>query len=63
VVYGAFGLSILFIAEYLREKHHTTLLPFYSPNAIIRNLSYVVAVVLMIALGVFDGAQFIYFQF
>ncbi len=63
VVYGFIGLLILFSAEYLREKRHINLLPFYSSNQIVRNLSYIITIVLIIALGVFDGGQFIYFQF
>jgi alginate O-acetyltransferase complex protein AlgI len=63
VVYGCFGLLILFSAEYLREKRHINLLPFYSSNQIVRNLSYIITIVLILALGVFDGGQFIYFQF
>jgi heme/copper-type cytochrome/quinol oxidase subunit 2 len=63
VVYGCFGLLIMFAAEYLREKRHIKLLPFYSTNQIVRNLSYIITIVLIIALGVFDGGQFIYFQF
>lgn len=62
VVYGLFGLTILFGAEVAQEvgkgDHFLN-----SKNPIVAALSASILVVIILSLGVFDGGQFIYFQF
>jgi alginate O-acetyltransferase complex protein AlgI len=36
---------------------------FYHPKLWVRQLSYMAIVILILLIGVFDGGQFIYFQF
>ena len=61
--YCAFGILILFLAEIKSEYFPGRLLVFSNEKIYIRYLAYVFLIVLILLLGVFDGGQFIYFQF
>jgi D-alanyl-lipoteichoic acid acyltransferase DltB (MBOAT superfamily) len=61
--YGIIAISLLIIVEIRREYFQHSPLPVKSNHWIVEHLSYVTLVVLIIVLGVFDGGQFIYFQF
>jgi len=61
--YGLFAILFLILVEIRREYFQHSPLPVKSNHWIIEHLSYVTLVVLIIVLGVFDGGQFIYFQF
>ncbi len=61
--YGLIAIFLLMIVEIRREYFMHSPLPVKSHHWIVEHLSYVTLVVLIIVLGVFDGGQFIYFQF
>jgi hypothetical protein len=62
-VYSVFGIIFLFLvefkAEYLKEK----LSLFHHSNGWVRKFSYTFILLIILMFGVFDGGQFIYFQF
>jgi len=63
-----FYYSILFIFlvllyEFKEEFFKTTVKLFHNNNMALRYLCYVIAIVLILLFGVFNGGQFIYFQF
>jgi alginate O-acetyltransferase complex protein AlgI len=61
--YGLFGIIFLIIVEYCQE-YYTDSIKFMNSNKIvIRYLTYASIIVLILMIGVFDGSQFIYFQF
>jgi hypothetical protein len=61
--YSLIAISLLLIIEIRREYFQHSPLPVKSHHWIVEHLSYVTLAVLIIVLGVFDGGQFIYFQF
>jgi D-alanyl-lipoteichoic acid acyltransferase DltB (MBOAT superfamily) len=64
LVYSVFGIAILFAVEFKREyfgRHGFSV--FENKNPIVRNLAFAVLIILILLIGVFDGGQFIYFQF
>ncbi len=63
MLYALIGIVILVFKEFRDEYFSTKFLFFENKNVFIRNLSYVFIVVLILLIGVFDGGQFIYFQF
>ncbi len=62
-IFSLFGMAVLFIREFKQELNYTKFSLFESNNVLIRQLSYVFLVVIILLIGVFDGGQFIYFQF
>lgn len=63
VVYALFGISLLLLIEIKREYFNDKFTLFYHKSYFIRTASYVTIIVMIILFGVFDGGQFIYFQF
>lgn len=63
VLYAALGTALLLIAEFFNEYYPQHHFFFRSNNAVVRCISYSFIVVQILAFGVFDGGQFIYFQF
>lgn len=62
-IYGIFGLSILLFKE-ISEEYFPKNNHFYnSEKPIIAALASAIIVVIILSIGVFDGSQFIYFQF
>lgn len=61
--YGIFGIVVLFIKDGFDEFFPTKKAFFNSSNRLVRTVSYAVIVILIMLIGVFDGGQFIYFQF
>lgn len=61
--YGLVTIGILFISEFIPEYFPQYKLAFRSENAAIRIGSYALVIILILSIGVFDGGQFIYFQF
>ncbi|MDP9079115.1 MAG: MBOAT family protein [Bacteroidota bacterium] len=57
------GILILLVYEVKTEYFGKRFTLFNSSNSFIRNFSYGLLVIAIIMLGVFDGGQFIYFQF
>jgi D-alanyl-lipoteichoic acid acyltransferase DltB (MBOAT superfamily) len=60
-IYCLFGIFILFFVEFREEFYKKSFL--YNKNWQVRYLSYLFLIILILLIGVFDGRQFIYFQF
>jgi len=58
-----FGISSLFFVEWKMEYHKDTFYFFNNTSWAVRNLSYALLIIIILLIGVFDGGQFIYFQF
>ena len=63
IVYPLIGIAILLAVELMDEFKGTTMAFFSHKNIVVRYASYVLITVLILLIGVFDGGQFIYFQF
>jgi D-alanyl-lipoteichoic acid acyltransferase DltB (MBOAT superfamily) len=63
LVYSAIGLSILLLADSSRERRHGQWWLADHPKTWVRFAWYTVLILAIVLLGVFDGGQFIYFQF
>lgn len=63
LVFGLFGLSILLLKEFSEEYSPNSNLFFESKNPIVSALAASILIVIILSIGVFDGGQFIYFQF
>jgi alginate O-acetyltransferase complex protein AlgI len=63
MLYCFFAIIFLLITEFKHEKFQHLALFVSSRSPIVRQLSYASLVILILLLGVFDGGQFIYFQF
>ena len=63
IIFLLFGISLLFFIEWKAEYRENNFSFFNNKNWIIRNLSYVFIIIIILLIGVFDGGQFIYFQF
>lgn len=63
IIYGGFGLLLLVVKE-IREEYLPQRLRFMSnQNTWVSSFSHAVVVFLILSIGVFNGGQFIYFQF
>ena len=62
-VYGLLGLGILLLKEFHNEHYPTKYRFFESENPILAAFASSLVIVLILSIGVFDGGQFIYFQF
>jgi D-alanyl-lipoteichoic acid acyltransferase DltB (MBOAT superfamily) len=63
LVYGMAMILFLLMAEYNTEKLGNKLSLLYSTNKSIRWTGYVLMILTILCIGVFNGGQFIYFQF
>ena len=63
IPYCLFGILTLLFVEIKKEFFPNRFLLLSNKNEYVRYTGYVMAVVVIILLGVFDGGQFIYFQF
>lgn len=63
IVYSMIGISILFFFDFQKQFLHNKFSLFNSKNIIVRNTAYIGIILLILLIGVFDGGQFIYFQF
>lgn len=63
LAFGLFGLSILFIKEISDEFFPNSNFFFESRNPIVAASASALLIVIILSIGVFDGGQFIYFQF
>jgi D-alanyl-lipoteichoic acid acyltransferase DltB (MBOAT superfamily) len=63
VLYGVFGIFILLGIEIIQEYLTKSILPFIHKSWFIEEFVYAVLVITILMIGVFDGGQFIYFQF
>ncbi len=62
MVYSVMAIALLFIVEYVREYYPNIEL-FENRKVQVRYFSYTAMAVIILLFGVFDGGQFIYFQF
>lgn len=62
-IYSFLGVSLLFLAEVKKEYLKDRLPVFSHRNIFARYFFYIALVAAIILMGVFDGGQFIYFQF
>lgn len=63
LIYSLMAILLLFMVEYKNEFHKTDFTFFNNQNWVVRYLSYAFLIILILLTGVFDGGQFIYFQF
>jgi alginate O-acetyltransferase complex protein AlgI len=63
LIYGGLAILFLLIFEWIQEKECNRLQFMNSPSTWVRFFSYSLMITAIMAFGVFDGAQFIYFQF
>ena len=63
LILSLFGLLMIMIKEYTDEFTPSCFLLFENKQKAVRLLAYSCIVILIILIGVFDGGQFIYFQF
>jgi D-alanyl-lipoteichoic acid acyltransferase DltB (MBOAT superfamily) len=63
LLYGSTAIAFLLLIEYRREYHSTSPLPFKTKHWLKEQLAYCMLIILILMIGVFDGGQFIYFQF
>jgi hypothetical protein len=61
--YSFLGIIFLLIVEFKQEYFPNSFLVLNHPRFAVRNIAYAFLVLLIILFGVFDGGQFIYFQF
>ena len=62
-LYGFTAIAFLLIAEYHAEKSHKKNAVLKPNHTLKEQLSYALLGAIIILFGVFDGGQFIYFQF
>ena len=63
LIFGVFGVVIVLAKDYLDEYFPNRFLFFNNRNIIVRFASYCTIIMIIILIGVFDGGQFIYFQY
>lgn len=63
ILYPVIGIAILFFIEANMEFHHKRLTLLKNKGPVFKHLMYAALVILILLIGVFDGGQFIYFQF
>lgn len=63
LVFSVLSILLLFMVEFKWEYYREKFPIFSSPSYLIRNASYAFLIMIILIMGVFDGGQFIYFQF
>lgn len=63
IIYPIIGIVLMLFVEHNIEFHHKKLTLLHNSNWFVKNLSYAFLVIIILLMGVFDGGQFIYFQF
>lgn len=63
MLYSTVAVLVIAIAEYQKEFHRDKLSLMDHPRAIVRYSAYTSLIMAILLFGVFDGGQFIYFQF
>ena len=62
-IFSFLGILILLLIESKYEYYNGSFSFFKNEHWLIRNLFYAVLIIIILLIGVFDGGQFIYFQF
>ncbi|WP_234461820.1 MBOAT family O-acyltransferase [Pedobacter segetis] len=63
MIYSLAAIGFLMLIEYKREYYKGRVKFFDNKNWLVRNFSYASLIIIILLFGVFDGGQFIYFQF
>ncbi|HEY1870111.1 MAG TPA: MBOAT family O-acyltransferase, partial [Chitinophagaceae bacterium] len=63
VIFSLFGIFCLLSAEWKLEYYKGNFSLFNNKRWLVRNFSYAILIIIILLIGVFDGGQFIYFQF
>ncbi len=63
LLYSFFAISFLLVVEFKKEFYKGSFTLSHHTNFWVRNSYYSLLVIIIILFGVFDGGQFIYFQF
>lgn len=63
LIYGLIGITMILIKDFRDEYFPNSCLLFNNRFIIIRFMSYISIIIIIAMFGVFDGGQFIYFQF
>ncbi len=63
LIYSVFGILFLLLVELKKEYYHGDFTFMHHQSWIVRNFSYAFLIIIILLIGVFDGGQFIYFQF
>jgi alginate O-acetyltransferase complex protein AlgI len=63
LLFGLFGIAMLFLKDFTDEFTPSKFLLFENKYKPVRILSYSAVIIIIFLIGVFDGGEFIYFQF
>lgn len=63
MLFSCFGIFFLTLVGLVSEFYSDRVSFFNNKSWIVRNLSYALIIIIILLIGVFDGGQFIYFQF
>ncbi|MBP6870598.1 MAG: MBOAT family protein [Bacteroidales bacterium] len=63
ILYGIIAILVLMVIEFYKEFYKPDTVPFRFKSWHKEQLAYALLIVLILTIGVFDGGQFIYFQF
>jgi alginate O-acetyltransferase complex protein AlgI len=63
LMYGIILIIFLMLADFNTEKLHNKYALIYNNNKVLRWVGYVFLIMMILWIGVFNGGQFIYFQF
>lgn len=63
LIYSIAAICLLFVAEIKQEYFAGRFSLMHNKSWVVRNLTYAFLIILILLVGVFDGGQFIYFQF
>ena len=63
MIFSVLSIFLVLFVEFKKEFSINTFTFFNNKSWVVRNLSYSLLIILILLIGVFDGGQFIYFQF
>jgi alginate O-acetyltransferase complex protein AlgI len=63
IIYGISAIIFLLLLEFKMEQKHHQILPLDKNHWLVEHLYYITLIIIILFVGVFDGSQFIYFQF
>ncbi len=63
LIYSSVAILFLLMIEFRREYHGSSSLPFKTNYWLKEQFAYALLIIMLLMVGVFDGGQFIYFQF
>jgi D-alanyl-lipoteichoic acid acyltransferase DltB (MBOAT superfamily) len=63
IVYGLLFIFVLIISDIFQERNNSKHILLENSRMLVRYFSYIAIIIIILAFGVFDSSQFIYFQF